>query len=219
MTRIFLQAFVALIAIVNPLAAVPQFLILTDGPLRKQRRRVAILAGMSSTVILTVFLLAGTYIFTFFGITVPAFGVIGGTLFFMNALKVLLEDEQRIRTLKPLRGSGHASQPDAEDPEFEADPATVAIVPLSTPLLAGPGAITSVMVFVNLYPGLQGRMSVLLAIVVVGLLSTLTLLAAVPLSRFIGERFRVVFQKIMALLLGAIGVQLILNGILELVRG
>lgn len=216
LARIALLAFVTLIAIVNPLAAVPQFITLTEGRLRRQRIRVAILSGMASTVLLAGFLIAGNYIFKFFGITVPAFRVMGGTIFFLNALKTLLEDERRIRTLDGIRGPGVEEQPPTPEDEEVAE--GIAIVPLGTPLLAGPGAITSVMVLVNLYPGFQQKLAVMMAIVAVGLASTLTFLAAVPLSRFVGERFRLVFQKVMALLLGAIGVQLMLNGVLEIVR-
>ena len=95
----------------------------------------------------------------------------------------------------------------------EIDPSSIAVVPLAIPMLSGPGAITSTMLLVNLYPQLEQKLAVLIAIAGVGLVSWLVLLAALPLSRFIGDRGRAVFAKVMALLLGAIGIQFIINGL------
>jgi len=103
------------------------------------------------------------------------------------------------------------------------DPSSIAIVPLAIPMLSGPGAITTVMVLVNLYRGIEQKLAIILAIMLVGLCSWLILLAAVPLSRVIGDRGRAVFSKIMALLLGAIGIQFIINGVkpvmMEIMKG
>lgn len=209
--EISLLSFVALITMVNPLAVIPSFVAITEGSLRKVRRTVALFAGIATAGALLVFLLAGNYVFQFFGITLPAFQIMGGTLFFANALRTLMEDEHRIRTLIDRR-EDLPSMPGESEAE-KVDPIGIAVVPLGVPMLAGPGAITSVMVLVNLYRGIGQRMAIVVAILAVGMVSYLTLLAAVPLSRFIGERGRAVFQKVMALLLGAIGIQLIINGV------
>lgn len=210
--EVALLSFVALITMVNPLAVIPSFVAITEGGLRKARRTVALFAGIATAGVLLVFLLAGNYVFQFFGITIPAFQIMGGTLFFASALRTLMEDEHRIRSL--IERKREEPPPAPGEPETKSvDPIGVAVVPLGVPMLAGPGAITSVMVLVNLYRGIGQRMAVVLAILAVGLVSYLTLLAAVPLSRFIGERGRAVFQKVMALLLGAIGIQLIINGV------
>jgi MarC family membrane protein len=95
----------------------------------------------------------------------------------------------------------------------ELDPASIAVVPLAVPMLSGPGAITSVMVLINLYPEIEQKLAVIVAIAAVGALSYLVLLAALPISRVIGPRGRAVFTKIMSLLLGAIGIQFIINGL------
>jgi len=102
---------------------------------------------------------------------------------------------------------------DSDVQKADIDPTSIAIVPLAVPLLSGPGAITSVMVLVNLYPGIDQKVAVLIAIVAVGAASWIVLLAAVPLSRMMGDRGRAVFAKVMALLLGAIGIQFIINGV------
>ncbi|MGH9456829.1 MAG: MarC family protein [Thermoanaerobaculia bacterium] len=208
--EVSLTAFVALITMVNPLAVVPPFLALTDGALRRRRRDVALIAGVATMGFLVFFLVAGNVIFHFFGITLPAFQIMGGIIFFTNALRTLVDDERRFRNLRPRGPEEVTVEPVDAD---HADPIGVAIVPLAIPMLCGPGAITSTMLLVNLYPGLEKRLAVIAAIVVVGILSWLVLLLATPLSRVMGERGRMVFTKIMALLLGAIGVQFVLNGI------
>jgi multiple antibiotic resistance protein len=129
--------------------------------------------------------------------------------------------QQDDRRAYNIGGSKRMEDHDVE--KAEIDPTSIAVVPLAIPMLSGPGAITSVMVLVNLYPRLDQKMAVLVAIVGVGLVSWLVLLAAMPLSRVMGDRGRAVFSKIMALLLGAIGVQFIINGLkpvmTEIIRG
>ncbi len=132
----------------------------------------------------------------------------GGILFLANALRTLIADERRA-----LNVGGEQRMEDSDVEKADVDPASIAIVPLAVPMLSGPGAITSVMVLVNLYPRLDQKVAVLVAIAAVGAVSYLVLLAAVPISRMIGNRGRAVFSKIMALLLGAIGIQFIINGV------
>lgn len=206
--KVAILAFVALITMVNPLAVIPSFIALTDGVSRRTRASVAFVAGSACVVVLTVFLLAGNYLFKFFGITVPAFQIMGGILFLTNALRSLITDERRGYNLGP-----HQRAEDHDVEKAEMDPSSIAVVPLAIPMLSGPGAITSVMVLVNLYPGWSQKLAVIFAILAVGLTSYLVLLAALPISRLIGNRGRAVFTKIMALLLGAIGIQLIINAI------
>jgi len=193
---------------VNPLAVVPSFIALTVHESRATRARVAFVAGAACVVVLVVFLLAGNYVFKFFGITVPAFQIMGGILFLTTALRTLVVDERRA-----LNIGGEKRMEDSDVEKADMDPSSIAIVPLAVPMLSGPGAITSVMVLVNLYPGLDQKIAVIIAIAAVGAVSWIVLLAALPLSRMIGDRGRAVFAKIMALLLGAIGIQFIINGI------
>lgn len=206
--RVALLSFIAIATMVNPLAVVPSFIALTEGASRRSRASIALLAGISCVAVLTVFLLAGNYIFKFFGITVPAFQIMGGILFLTNALRILVTDERRA-----LNVGGEKRMEDSDVEKAEIDPTSIAVVPLAVPMLSGPGAITSVMVLVNLYPEIEQKMAVILAIAAVGALSYLVLLAALPISRVIGPRGRAVFTKIMSLLLGAIGIQFIINGL------
>src|SRR5436190_10755938 len=206
--RVALLSFIAVITMVNPLAVVPSFIALTDGASRRVRASIALLAGISCVAVLTVFLLAGNYIFKFFGITVPAFQIMGGILFLTNALRILIADDRRAFNL-----GGEKRMEDHDVEKAEIDPSSIAIVPLAVPMLSGPGAITSVMVLVNLYPEIEQKLAVIVAIASVGAVSYLVLLAALPISRVIGARGRAVFTKIMSLMLGAIGVQFVINGV------
>lgn len=206
--RVALLSFIAVITMVNPLAVVPSFIALTEGASRRTRASIALLAGISCVAVLTIFLLAGNYIFKFFGITVPAFQIMGGILFLTNALRILVTDDRRA-----LNVGGEKRMEDTDVEKAEIDPTSIAVVPLAVPMLSGPGAITSVMVLVNLYPDLEQKIAVIVAIATVGALSYLVLLAATPISRVIGPRGRTVFTKIMSLLLGAIGIQFIINGL------
>jgi multiple antibiotic resistance protein len=204
---VFLPSFIALITMVNPLAVIPAFVALTYGESRRTRFQVAVMAGLSCVIVLTIFLLAGNYVFKFFGITVPAFQIMGGIIFLMNAMRSLVNDDRR-------SSDGRERRMEEKDVErAEMDPISIAVVPLAIPMLSGPGAITTVMVLVNLYPRIEQKVAVILANIAVGLVSIIVLLAAMPISRVIGDRGRVVFSRIMALLLGAIGIQFIINGV------
>lgn len=205
---VIILSFTALITMVNPLAVVPSFLALTEGESRSVRARVAFVAGMACIVVLAVFLLAGNYVFKFFGITVPAFQIMGGVIFLTNALRTLVNDDRRSYDV-----GGNRRMEDTDVVKAEMDPASIAIVPIAIPMLSGPGAITSVMVLVNAYPGVEQKLCVLLSIAATGTVSYVVLLSAVPISRIMGDRGRAVFAKIMSLLLGAIGIQFIINGL------
>jgi len=208
LTRVITLSFIALITMVNPLAVVPSFVALTEDTSRKIRASVAFVASVACIVVLATFLLAGNYVFQFFGITVPAFQIMGGIIFLANALRTLIVDDRRSFNL-----GGEKRMEDRDVQRAELDPASIAVVPLAVPMLSGPGAITSVMVLVNLYPSIEQKFAVVVAIVSVGVVSYVVLLAAVPLSHIMGDRGRAVFSKVMALLLGAIGIQFIINGV------
>lgn len=208
LSDVVVLSFTALITMVNPLAVVPSFVALTEGGSRRSRAAVALIAAMACVTVLTTFLLAGNYVFRFFGITVPAFQIMGGIIFLTNALRTLVEDNRRSYD---VGGTRRVEEHDVE--KAEIDPSSIAIVPLAIPMLSGPGAITSVMILVNLYPRFEQKLAVITAIVAVGVASYLVLLAAGPLSRVMGDRGRAVFSKVMALLLGAIGIQFIINGV------
>ena len=207
--RVVLLSFAAVMSMVNPFAVIPSFIALTDRVgSRRTRARVAFVAAIGSVAVLVTFLLAGNYLFQFFGITVPAFQIMGGILFLVNGLRTLVGDDRRAYNI-----GGEKRMEDSDVEKAEIDPTSIAVVPLAIPLLSGPGAITSVMVLVNLYPTIEQKIAVTIAIAAVGAVSWVVLLAALPISHVMGDRGRAVFTKVMALLLGAIGIQFIINGL------
>lgn len=219
LSKVVLLSFITLVTMVNPLAVIPSFVALTDGVSRAGRARVALIASLACIVALTIFLIAGNWVFKFFGITVPAFQIMGGVIFFINAVRTLVEQDDR----RAFNIGGDKRVADADVEKADIDPSSIAVVPLAIPMLSGPGAITSTMLLVNLYPRIEQKLAVIVAIFGVGIVSYVVLLAALPLSRFIGDRGRAVFTKVMALLLGAIGVQFIINGLrpvlMEIIQG
>ncbi len=219
LSEVVLFSFITLITMVNPLAVIPSFVALTDRVSHGARARVALVASIASVAVLSLFLIAGNWVFQFFNITIPAFQIMGGIIFFTNALRALVEQDER----RAYNIGGEKRMQDSDVQRAEIDPDSIAVVPLAIPMLSGPGAITSTMVLVNLYPRIEQKMAVSLAIAGVGIASYLVLLAALPLSRLIGDRGRAVFTKVMALLLGAIGIQLIINGLkpvlTEIIKG
>ena len=209
LSKVVLLSFITLVTMVNPLAVIPSFVALTHDVSRRGRARVALVASMACIVVLTAFLVAGNWVFQFFGITVPAFQIMGGVIFFTNALRTLVQEDER----RAYNIGGEKRMQDRDVEKAEVDPSSIAVVPLAIPMLSGPGAITSTMLLVNLYPRFDQKLAVTVAIVGVGIVSYIVLLAAVPLSHRIGDRGRAVFTKVMALLLGAIGIQFMINGL------
>jgi multiple antibiotic resistance protein len=186
-------AFSSLFSVINPIEAAPIFVSLTAGA-PQDRRRMAIRASAAAALILAVFALTGGAIFSAFGITLPAFQIAGGILFTSMGLTTLAHDERRQRTA----------------PESTADPS---IVPLGMPLIAGPGAISTVMVLVGQARDGGHRTALAIAIAANILLTLVILLAAPSLVARVGVTGQRIVSKIMGLITAVIGVQFVLNGV------
>src|SRR4030095_8555743 len=130
LARFSLITFPAIVFIVDPVAAVPTYLVITQDETPESRRRTALRACIAMTLLLTVFAATGTLIFRTFGITLPAFRVAGGLILWFSAMEML-------RGERPSR-EGRVEIQEAQEKE------DVAIVPLAIPLLAGPGAISTI---------------------------------------------------------------------------
>jgi multiple antibiotic resistance protein len=186
-------AFSSLFSVINPIEAAPIFVSLTSGA-PQDRRRMALRASAAAALILAVFALTGGAIFSAFGITLPAFQIAGGILFTSMGLNTLTHDERHERT----------------GPVSTADPS---IVPLGMPLIAGPGAISTVMVLVGQARDGGHRMALAIAIAANILLTLVILLAAPGLVARIGVTGQRIVSKIMGLITAVIGVQFVLNGV------
>ena len=187
-----LLAFSSLFSVINPISAAPLFVALTEGsPAR--RRGTAVRACLAALAILAVFAAAGGAIFAFFGITVPAFQIAGGLLFALMSFREMQDGDRR-----------------ADSETAAADPA---VVPLGVPIIAGPGAITTVVVLVGQAPDAARRAALGGAIGANILLTLLILLAAPSIVSRIGETGQRIVAKIMGLITAVIGIQFIINGV------
>lgn len=189
-------AFSSLFSVINPISAAPIFVGLTLGMSGAERRRTALRACLAAAAVLAVFAAAGGAIFSFFGITVPAFQIAGGMLFTIMSLREVEEGERKLRV-----SESHAER---DDP---------AIVPLGIPLITGPGAISAVMVLVGQAQDGPRRVALGGAIAVNILLTLLILLAAPAIVSRIGPTGQRIVSKIMGLITAVIGIQFVLNGV------
>jgi multiple antibiotic resistance protein len=196
-----LITFTSVLFIVDPLEAVPAFLVVTQDEDRPMRRRTALRAAVAMAVILVVFAAAGRYIFAAFGITLPAFRIAGGLILWLVALDML-----------------HARRTTQESGDELAEGAAkedVALTPLAMPILAGPGAISTAMVLAGQAQSVSHTAVVYGSLLLTALLSYVTLLLAEPLLKVMGRTGIKVLTRLEGLLLAAVATQFILTGLKE----
>ena len=201
LARFALITFTSILFIVDPVAAGPTYLVITQDETAQGRRRTALRACLAMTVLLMVFAATGTFIFQAFGITLPAFRTAGGLILWFSAMEML-------RGERPTReGRGELQEAKEKD--------DVALVPLAIPLLAGPGAISTIVVLAGQAHEPPHVMVLYSAIVVTGLVSYVTLRVGEPLLRRLGTTGIRVITRVMGLLLAAVAVQFVLTGVKE----
>jgi multiple antibiotic resistance protein len=188
-----LLAFSSLFSVINPISAAPIFIALTGGT-PEDRRRTAFRACLAAGAVLAVFAAAGGAIFAFFQITVPAFQIAGGVLFTSMSLREMQEEEKPRVT---------------RDEVEKVDPS---VVPLGIPVIAGPGAISAMMVLVGQTQDAGHRIALAAALAASILVTLAILLAAPAIVGRIGKTGQRVVAKVMGLVTVVIGVQFILNG-------
>jgi multiple antibiotic resistance protein len=186
--------------IVDPFAAVPSFLAMTQRDSAESRRGMARRGAWTCAVTLTVFALGGRLIFTLFGITIGAFKIAGGVLIGLNALEMV-----------QARRSGQQETPiERAEGTLKED---IGIIPLGLPMLAGPGAISTAMVLAGQSKSVVTTVAVYAAIALTAYISYLTLAAASLVERRLGQTGMRILTRLMGLVLCAIAVQFIVDGI------
>jgi multiple antibiotic resistance protein len=202
--RFSVLALSSIFFLVDPFAALPTFLAVTAGADRQRRRRMAWKASVTAWVVLSLFALAGEWIFRLFGITLPAFEIAGGVILLLIGLDM-------------LEAKRSPTQETGGDTEAAASKEDAGIVPLGIPMLAGPGSITSVMVLVGQAQGRWALMGVILgAILVTAVICYLVLGNSDRVARGLGETGIRILVRIMGLLLVALAVQYFVNGMVDL---
>lgn len=202
LVRYSLLCFGSLFSIVDPFAAVPVFLGLCGDQSKDDQKRTALRAALTCLFVLGTFGMVGTVIFRFFGITMPAFKIAGGILLFGVGLEMMAAKHSKQRPTP-------AEQKEAEHKD------DVGLIPLGLPLLSGPGAIATVMVFVGRAPDLPHRIGVVFAVAMVSLTAFLVLRSAGYFARLLGQTGINVISRIMGLILAAISIQFVLEGVTE----
>ncbi len=203
--RFSVLALSSIFFLVDPFAAIGSFLAITADAHRTRRRQIARKGALTCFIVLTGFALAGQLIFRMFGITLPAFELAGGLILMMIGLDML----------EAKRSPTQEAHGDTEEATAKED---AGIVPLGVPMLAGPGAISSVMVLVGQAPGLwRWEMGAILgSIVVTAAASYFVLAGADRVRTVLGESGIRILVRIMGLLLVALAMQFFVNGLTDL---
>ena len=196
-TAFLITAFATLFVVIDPPGLVPLFIALTQGMDNEHRRRMARRACVIAFVLLTMFGLMGEALLGFIGISMPAFRIAGGILLFLTALDMLFERRTQ-------RREGQHTDPD-HDPS---------VFPLATPLIAGPGAIATMILLVGQSgPGWGGTIAVMGLLLAMMLATFLFLLASPPLERLLGRTGTIVITRLLGMLLAALSVQFVIDGV------
>lgn len=203
--RFSVLALSSIFFLVDPFAAIPAFLAITADAEAERRKRMARKAALTCFVVLTTFALVGKLIFQMFGITLPAFEIAGGLILLLIGLDMLAAK----------RSPTQEATGDAEEASHKED---AGIVPLGIPMLAGPGAISSVMVLIGQVPNLwhYQTAAILGSIAITCLISYWVLAAAIKVRQFLGETGIRILIRIMGLLLVALAMQFFVNGLTDL---
>jgi multiple antibiotic resistance protein len=196
-----LVTFTSVLFIVDPIAVIPSYLVVTRSETPTQRASTAKRACFAAAILLVAFAIGGTAIFKVFGITLPAFRIAGGLILWVVAMDML--HAQR---------STQESSPEIREGEVKDD---VALTPLAMPMLAGPGAISTVMVLAAGAHTIPEKMAVYTSIVVTAFLSWIALRLGERLVQRMGQTGIRVMTRIMGLLLAAIAVQFVIGGAQE----
>ena len=203
LVRFSVLALSSIFFLVDPFAAIPSFIAITESADNARRKRMARKAALTCFIVLTSFALAGQFIFRMFGITLPAFEIAGGLILLLIGLDM-------------LEAKRSATQETVSDAEAARQKEDAGIVPLGVPMLAGPGAITSVMVLVGQAQSKWQMAAILISIALTALSCYLVLGHSSIVVRMIGNTGIRILVRVMGLLLVALAAQYFVNGLADL---
>lgn len=196
-----IAAFVTLLVVIDPPGVVPIFAGLTGGLSAAERRRVAVSGASIAGAVLIVFAFAGEALLALLGIGLPAFRIAGGILLLLLAVEMVMARHTGLR----------ATTADEETEVRRRDDITV--FPLAIPLIAGPGAMTSIVLLMGRAPDLAGKAAVLAILVVVLAIMLGCLLMSARLMRLLGVTGTNVISRVAGIILAALAVQFVIDGI------
>ena len=201
--RFSLLALSSIFFLVDPFATLPTFLAITEGYDPARRKRTARKGALTALIVLSTFAFAGEEIFRLFGITLPAFELAGGIVLLVIGLDM-------------LQAKRSATQEAPGDTQAASQKEDAGIVPLGVPMLAGPGAITSVMVLVGQVQSRWQMVAILISIAVTALICYLVLGHSTIVARVLGDTGIRILVRVMGLLLVALAAQYFVNGLADL---
>jgi len=190
-----LSVFAGFFAIMNPIGGIPIFLSLTEGADEKKKNLIAKKATLVAFLIAFSFIIFGTYLFKFFGITIPAFKITGGVILFYTGFEMLQSKKSGVK---------HLQSPTIDE--------NIAISPLAIPLLAGPGTIVTGMNYVS-NTDLAHTLMVIIILALICFLNYLSFKLSDLIIEKIGDNIVMVFSKIMGLIIAIIGTDMLIEGI------
>lgn len=194
-------AFATAFTILDPVGMVPATLAMTAHATPDQRRRITNRAVLVAAAIIVFMAVVGRYLLLYLGITLPAFAIAGGILLLLIAVDMLFG--------RPSRAKG---DPESQRESIDVD--SVAVFPLAIPFIAGPGTIATVLLLVNLSGANRGRILILYAAYGVGLIATwLCMRTADLVMRVLGKTGVGVLTRLLGIIMAALAVQFILNGL------
>lgn len=199
----YTRLFTALLVIVDPFMAIPILLSLTPDCSTEERRRIAAVATLTVVAVLVVSALSGETLLHWMGTSLGSFRVGGGIVLFLMALAMLQAEVGRMRAT-PQETRGISS------------PASIAVVPLAIPLLAGPGAISTVIIGMQRSNATFHWLGVMAVILLVALFLWMVLRAAEPIANRMGDTGLNILNRVFGLILAAIAVEVIANGLRQL---
>ena len=200
------KPLIALLAIVNPLGIIPFFILFTENFTREQKKRTIFVSALSAFLVITICTLIGADLLHFFGISIASFQVGGGMLLLISAISM-------------LNAKTGATKSTSDEVEEASDRASVAVVPLTIPLLTGPATISTVIIYAsNTHYWWQHAVLISYGVVIAGA-AALCFMAAEPIARFLGKTGINVMTRLMGLILSALAVEMMSDGLLKLFPG
>jgi multiple antibiotic resistance protein len=201
-----LYSFVTLFVIIDPVGSAAIFAALTRGAPAAFRRRMAWRGPTIAGILILAFAFGGAALLRALGITLPAFRIAGGVLLFLLAVDMVFARPSGIR---------NPTAPEEAEAEHRAD---ISVFPLAFPLLAGPGALTSIVLLMGRAQGALAAAGVIVALLAVMLLTLLLLRAAPQVLRVLGVTGANVVSRVLGIILAALAAQLIIDGVSEALR-
>ena len=198
-----IKTTIALFAIVSPLGALPMFITATRGWSKQERAKTARTVALTVFIVLVISAFFGDMILDFFGISIPSFQVGGGILLMLIAIAM-------------MHGKQSGARQTPEEAQDLEEREVIAIVPLSIPLLAGPGAMSSMILSAQQHPTLSGHASLVIPAFIVALIVWVLLQLADGITHFLGNIGINIITRLMGLILTAMAVEFIAHGLVGL---